>query len=43
MNGDGYWTIGNIEKRVLPEPIVEYNGVLRLKKNWTSSIQWDLN
>ena len=43
MNGDGYWTIGNIENRVLPEPIVEYNGVLRLKKNWTSNIQWDLN
>mgnify|MGYP003326675106 CR=1 FL=1 len=41
LNGDGYWTIGNIEKRVLPEPIVEYNGVLQLKKNWTSNIQWD--
>ena len=41
LNGDGYWTIGNIEKRVLPEPIVEYNGLLQLKKNWTSNIQWD--
>ena len=41
LNGDGYWTIGNIEKRVLPEPIVDYNGVLQLKKNWTSNIQWD--
>ena len=41
LNGDGYWTIGNIEKRVLPEPIVEYNGLLQLKKNWTNNIQWD--
>ena len=41
LNGDGYWTIGNIEKNVLPEPIVDYNGVLQLKKNWTSNIQWD--
>ena len=41
LNGDGYWTIGNIEKKVLPEPIVDYNGVLQLKKNWTSNIQWD--
>ena len=40
-NGDGYWTIGNIEKNVLPEPIVDYNGVIQLKKNWTSNIQWD--
>ena len=40
-NGDGYWTIGNIEKNILPEPIVDYNGVLQLKKNWTSNIQWD--
>ena len=40
-NGDGYWTIGNIEKNILPEPIVDYNGVLKLKKNWTSNIQWD--
>ena len=41
LNGDGYWTIGNIEKNILPEPIVDYNGVLQLKKNWTSNIQWD--
>lgn len=41
LNGDGYWTIGNIEKKVLPEPIVDYNGVLQLKKNWTSNVQWD--
>jgi hypothetical protein len=41
LNGDGYWTIGNIEKNVLAEPIVDYNGVLQLKKNWTSNIQWD--
>ena len=41
LNGDGYWTIGNIEKNVLPEPIVDYNGVIQLKKNWTSNIQWD--
>ena len=40
-NGDGYWTVGNIEKNILPEPIVDYNGVLQLKKNWTSNIQWD--
>ena len=43
LNGDGYWTIGNIEKNVLPEPIVDYKGVLQLKKNWTSNIQWDFN
>ena len=41
LNGDGYWTIGNIEKNILPEPIVDYNSVLQLKKNWTSNIQWD--
>ena len=41
LNGDGYWTVGNIEKKVLPEPIMDYNGVLQLKKNWTSNIQWD--
>ena len=41
LNGDGYWTIGNIEQKVLPEPIVDYNGVLQLKKNWTNNIQWD--
>ena len=41
LNGDGYWTIGNIEKNVLPEPIVDYDGVLQLKKNWTSNIKWD--
>jgi uncharacterized protein (DUF2141 family) len=41
LNGDGYWTIGNIEKNILPEPIVDYNGLLQLKKNWTSNIQWD--
>jgi hypothetical protein len=40
-NGDGYWTTGDIEKNVLPEPIVDYNGVIQLKKNWTSNIQWD--
>ena len=41
LNGDGYWTIGNIEKKILPEPIVDYNGLLQLKKNWTSNIKWD--
>ena len=41
LDGNGYWTIGNIKKRILPEPIVDYNGLLQLKKKWTSNIQWD--
>ena len=41
LDENGYWTIGDIEKKVLPEPIVDYKGLFQLKKNWTSNIQWD--
>ena len=41
LDENGYWTIGDIEKKVLPEPIVDYKGLFKLKKNWTSNIQWD--
>ena len=41
IDENGYWTIGDIEKKVLPEPIVDYKGLFQLKKNWTSNIQWD--
>ena len=41
LNCDGYWTIGNIKNRVLPEPIVDYEGSVELKKNWTANLLWD--
>lgn len=41
LNKDGYWTIGNIKNRVLPEPIIDYEGAIDLKKNWTANILWD--
>ena len=41
FNNDGYWTIGNLKNKVLPEPIIDYKGELELKKNWTANILWD--
>ena len=41
LNSDGYWTIGNIKNRVLPEPIIDYEGSVELKKNWTANLFWD--
>ena len=41
LNKDGYWTIGNIKNRVLPEAIIDYEGAIELKKNWTANILWD--
>ena len=40
-NKDGYWTIGNFKNKVLPEPIIDYEGEVELKKNWTANILWD--
>ena len=41
LNKDGYWTIGNFKNKVLPEPIIDYEGEVELKKNWTANILWD--
>jgi len=41
LNGDGYWSIGDLKNRILPEPINDYNGEIELKKNWTANILWD--
>ena len=41
LNKDGYWTIGNLKNKVLPEPIIDYESLVELKKNWTANILWD--
>ena len=35
------WIIGNLKNKVLPEPIIDYEGLVELNKNWTANILWD--
>ena len=41
LDGNGYWSKGDLVNRILPEPIFIYQEVIKLKKNWTLNIQWD--
>ena len=41
LDGNGYWSKGDLVNRILPEPIFIYQEVLKLKKNWILNIQWD--
>ena len=33
INNDGYWSIGDLKNKVLPEPINNYKSEIELKKN----------
>ena len=41
INNDGYWSIGDLKNKVLPEPINNYKSEIELKKNWSANIFWD--
>lgn len=41
INNDGYWSIGDLKNKVLPEPIINYKSEIELKKNWSANIFWD--
>ena len=41
LDGNNYWTKGDIKIRKNPEPIFDYKGEVELKKNWITNIIWD--
>lgn len=42
-NKDKYWTTGDITKKRQPEKIYNYEGEVKLKKNWAANISWDFS
>ena len=42
-NKDKYWTTGDITKERQPEKIYNYEGEVKLKKNWIANISWDFS
>ena len=41
-NGDGEWTTGDYEKKIQPEEVFYYNGMIELKAMWTIDQDWNL-
>lgn len=41
-NNDGIWTTGDYEKKIQPEEVFYYNGMLELKAMWTIDQNWDI-
>ena len=42
-NKDGYWTTGDLKRKIQPENIFHYDQEIILKKNWISSNTWVIN
>lgn len=40
-DNNNYWTSGDIKKQRLPEEIYFYQDEIKLKKNWTTNVNWD--
>jgi hypothetical protein len=37
---NGFWTTGNLEKRIQPEPSFQYTAPILIRANWDFEINW---
>lgn len=42
-DGDGKWSTGNVNEKILPEDVYYFSKKIKLKKNWDVTNDWDLN
>ena len=43
QNGNGEWDTGNYLQKIQPEPVYLYRGVLQIRQNWETEINWPVN
>jgi len=43
MNANGKWDTGHYLRKIQPEPVYIYDGVLQIRQNWESEMNWDVN
>lgn len=43
LNANGVWDTGNYLKKIQPEPVYLFTGVLQIRQNWESEISWNVN
>lgn len=43
LNQNGKWDTGHYLKKIQPEPVYLYQGVLQIRQNWESETNWDVN
>ena len=42
-NGNNTWDTGDLKKKILPEYIMYYDGVIEIKPNWDMEETWVVN
>ncbi|MBW6498777.1 MAG: Ig-like domain-containing protein [Bacteroidales bacterium] len=43
LNENGKWDTGHYLRKVQPEPVYLYDGVLQIRQNWESEMNWNVN
>lgn len=43
LNENGVWDTGNYLKKIQPEPVFLFRGVLQIRQNWETEINWNVN
>lgn len=43
LNQNGKWDTGHYLKKIQPEPVYLYEGVLQIRQNWESDMNWNVN
>ncbi|MEE4177679.1 MAG: Ig-like domain-containing protein [Bacteroides sp.] len=43
LNENGVWDTGNYLKKIQPEPVYLFRGVLQIRQNWETETNWNVN
>ncbi len=43
LNKNGRWDTGHYLRKIQPEPVFLFDGVLQIRQNWESEINWNVN
>lgn len=43
LNENGRWDTGHYLRKIQPEPVYMYDGVLQIRQNWESEMNWNVN
>ncbi len=43
LNKNGQWDTGHYLRKIQPEPVYLYDGMLQIRQNWESEMNWNVN
>lgn len=43
LNKNGLWDTGHYLRKIQPEPVYLFDGMLQVRQNWESEMSWDVN